>query len=59
MESYRLFLIFDGHIGSAREFEADDDRAAVALAEELRAGRPAELWSRARLVRTFEVRQDA
>lgn len=59
MESYRLFLIFDGHIRSAREFEADNDHAAIPLAEELRAGGPAELWSRARLVRTFDVKQDA
>ena len=59
MQGYRLFLMQDGHVRSAREFEAADDDAAIARAEELRFGQPAELWSRARLVTKFQANEDA
>jgi hypothetical protein len=53
MDSYRLFFVERGKIGSAQEFEASSDRIAISHAEGLRAGRAAELWSRARQVLTF------
>ena len=58
MEGYRLFLMFDGHIRAAKEFEATSDREAIARAEDLRAGQPAELWSGPRVVRRFDARQN-
>jgi len=59
MPGYRLFLMAGGHVRSAREFEAPDDEAAIAQAEELRAGGAAELWSGPRPVLTFEAARDA
>ena len=54
MQSYRLYLIWDGHIRSAKQIEAEDDEGAILQAEELRGPEPAELWHRARIVRKFD-----
>lgn len=59
MFTYRLFHFEDGHIRSADAFEAENDAVALARAEKLRRGRPAELWSYSRVVRKFPARQDA
>ena len=47
---YRLYLMdrFSGHIDHCREFEADNDEAALAIAEGWREDRPMELWNRHR-----------
>lgn len=54
---YRLYFIDrgSGHIETSREFLADDDAAATALALELRNGQPMELWSRDRKVKRWEA----
>jgi hypothetical protein len=39
---------FSGHIDHFREFEAEDDEAAFAIAESWREDRPMELWNRER-----------
>jgi len=46
MPYYRLYFMdrFSGHIDHVREFEADDDVDALAVAEDWREGRPMELW---------------
>jgi len=53
--SYRVFF-FDGagHIERAHEYRADDDQAAIAIAEAWREGRPMELWQRGRRVKRWE-----
>ncbi len=58
MPEYRLYFMdrFSGHIEHAREFEADDDMAAVCIAEGWRANGPMELWSRDRKVKRWEAR---
>jgi len=38
----------------AQEFDARDDRAALAIADEMRSHRAAELWSGNRLVREWK-----
>jgi hypothetical protein len=45
VRQYRIFL-FDGsgHIYRAHEFDADEDAAAVEIAEAWREGRRMELW---------------
>lgn len=50
MENYKLFLFQQKRLFSTREFAAEGDEAALALAEALRAGRDAELWGAARRV---------
>lgn len=52
--SHRAFF-FDraGHIERAHEFHADDDEAAVRVAEAWREGRTMELWQRERRVRRW------
>ena len=37
---------FSGHIDHFREFEAEDDGAAIAISERWREGCPMELWNR-------------
>lgn len=56
---YRLYFLdrFSGHIDQFREFEAEGDDAAVALAELWSDGRPMELWSRERRLKRWESRQ--
>jgi hypothetical protein len=53
VQHYRLFF-FDGagHIEKSHEFEAEDDAAAIKIAESWREGRKTELWQR-----DFKVRQ--
>ena len=43
---YRLYFMdrFSGHIDHFREFEAEDDGAAIAIADRWSAGCPKELW---------------
>jgi len=50
MRYYRLYFMdrFSGHIEHFREFEADDDAAALAIAEDWREAQPMELWNRER-----------
>ena len=44
---YRLYFMdrFSGHIDHYREFEAENDDAALAIAEDWREGQPMELWN--------------
>jgi len=57
---YRLYYFdrFSGHIDHFREFEADDDKAAVAVAERWSDGRPMELWNRERRLQRWESNAD-
>jgi len=43
---YRLYFMdrFSGHIDHFREFEAEDDGAAIAIADRWSEGCPMELW---------------
>ena len=53
---YRLYFMdrFSGHIDHFREFEAADDGAALALAEQWRNGTPMELWNRHRKLKHWD-----
>jgi len=56
---YRLYY-FDrssGHIDHFREFEAADDAAAIALADEWSTGGAMELWNRERRLKRWESPQ--
>lgn len=61
LAGYRLYIMDDGHIRAALEFQATSDRLAIEHANQVRKGRSAELWRRARQVRCFEItaRDDA
>lgn len=53
-EQYRLYFLDGlGHIATSHEYFADDDAAAMRIAEGWREGRGMELWCRARLVRRW------
>jgi hypothetical protein len=56
MTSYRLYLVsgLTRRFEPAQEFNARDDRAALIMADEIRAQRAAELWSGNRLVREWK-----
>ena len=56
MRYYRLYYMdrFRGHIDHYREFEAEDDRAALGLAESWANGSPMELWNRDRRLQRWE-----
>ena len=55
MAYYRLYFLDGvGHIAQFHEFEADDDRAAVALADSWRGIGAMELWSGRRKVRRWD-----
>ena len=55
MSDYRLFVMTPpGHIQRSHEFHAADDEAARDLGRALADGQRSELWSRSRLVATFE-----
>jgi len=58
MPGYRLYFMerFSGHIEQAREFAAQDDAAAIAIAEQSRDNRPMELWRAAHKVRYWDAR---
>ena len=47
MHYYRLYFMhrFSGHIEHYREFEAENDDSALAIAEGWREGGPMELWN--------------
>ncbi len=56
MQGFRLFFLDDGgHSLSVVFLEAQDDEAAIALAEQERDGAPTELWLGARRVKSFPV----
>ena len=59
MRYYRLYFMdgFSGHIEHFREFEAEDDDSAVAIAEAWREGQPMELWNRERKLRHWDAAQ--
>jgi hypothetical protein len=56
MRYYRLYFIdrFSGHIDHFREFEAEDDAAALALAERWRGEGSMELWNRERKLKRWD-----
>jgi hypothetical protein len=56
MPYYRLYYFdrFSGHIDHFREYEADGDDAAIALAERWSDGRRMELWNRERRLNKWE-----
>jgi hypothetical protein len=55
-QQYRLyFLDGTGHITKSHEYIAEDDAAAVRIAEGWREGRTIELWCRARRVRRWDA----
>ena len=53
---YRLYYMdrFSGHIDHFREFEAEDDTAAIALANGWAEGRAMELWNRHRKLKHWD-----
>jgi hypothetical protein len=53
---YRLYFFdrYSGHIDHFREFEADGDVAAIAIAERWRDGRQMELWNLGRRLRRWD-----
>ena len=56
MPYFRLYHFdrFSGHIDHFREFDAEDDGAAVAVAERWNDGRPMELWNRERRLKQWQ-----
>ena len=56
MPYYRLYFLdgFSGHIDHFREFEAEDDDAAMKIAERWREDRAMELWNRDRKLKRWE-----
>jgi hypothetical protein len=61
MRYYRLYFMdrFSGHIDHFREFEAEDDAAALELAGGWNDGRPMELWNRTRKLKRWERAEPA
>lgn len=55
MTSYRLYLVsgLTRRFEPAQEFLAKNDRAAIAMAEDVRADRAAELWNGNRIVKEW------
>jgi hypothetical protein len=58
MRYYRLYFMdrFSGHIDHFREFEAESDAGAIALAERWADGRRMELWNRERRLKRWDVK---
>ena len=56
MRYYRLYFMhrFSGHIDFFREFEAEDDDCAIAIAEGWIEDRPMELWNLERKLKRWE-----
>ena len=56
MRYYRLYFMdrFSGHIDHFREFEAEDDESAFAIAERWQEHSPMELWNRERKLRQWD-----
>ena len=57
MGGYRLYFMdrFTGHIETRREFFAEDDAAAMAIADQLSSGRPMELWEGEHKLKRWEA----
>jgi hypothetical protein len=57
MRYYRLYFMdgASGHIEHFREFEAEDDAAALTIAEGWREQQPMELWNRERKLRHWQT----
>jgi hypothetical protein len=57
MRYYRLYFMnrTSGHIDQFREFEAEDDDAALNTAESWRDGQPMELWNQDRKLKHWAV----
>jgi hypothetical protein len=54
-QQYRLYFLDNvGHISKAHEFFAADDISATKIAEGWREGRRTELWSRTRMVCSWD-----
>lgn len=53
---YRLYFFdrYSGHIDYFREFEAEDDAAAMVLAEGWNDGHPMELWNQERRLKRWD-----
>jgi hypothetical protein len=56
MPYFRLYYFdrFSGHIDHFREFDAEDDANAIAVAERWNDGRAMELWNRERRLKQWE-----
>jgi hypothetical protein len=56
MASYRLYRVSNltRRFAPAEEFDANDDRTAIAIAERIRTHRQAELWSGSRVVQEWK-----
>ena len=56
MRYYRLYFMdrFSGHIDHFREFEAEDDAGALAIAEGRREDGPMELWNHERKLKHWD-----
>ena len=54
MHGYRLFFFAGARIERAHEFLADDDHAAIRIAEGWREGRTMELWCRDRRIKRWD-----
>ena len=56
MEGYRLYFMdrFSGHIDHRRDFLADSDAAAIAVAHTWYDGTPMELWLRGHKLKRWE-----
>jgi hypothetical protein len=59
LTQYRLYFLHsvDRRISYSHEFEAEDDKRAIHIAESWREGRRAELWTGARKVKAWEPDQ--
>jgi hypothetical protein len=57
MTSYRLYLVsgLTRRFEPAQDFEAPNDRRAIAIAEKLRADREAELWNGNQMVKDWKA----
>ena len=57
MDGYRLYFMdrFSGHIDHRREFLAESDPAAIAIAESWSEGGPMELWLAGRKLKRWEA----
>ena len=57
MDGYRLYFMdrFSGHIEHRRDFLADSDSAAIAIAQAWYGGSPMELWLAGRKLKRWEA----
>ena len=57
MRYYRLYFMdrFSGHIDHFREFEAEADDSALAIAERWREDQPMELWNQQHKLRHWDT----